>query len=70
MERFSSTIGVDMYLGSAKFISNDSIRVNDKDIKFLKCCIATGGKPWVPEGILGLNLVPHHTSESIFNLTR
>jgi pyruvate/2-oxoglutarate dehydrogenase complex dihydrolipoamide dehydrogenase (E3) component len=43
--------------------------VNGKDIKFLKACICTGGRPKVPD-IAGLNEVPFYTSENIFNLTK
>jgi len=60
--------GIDVYLGNAEFTGKDTIRVNGKDLKFAKACVATGARPFVPP-IPGLDSVPYFTSESIFNLT-
>ena len=38
-------------------------------LTFLKCTIASGGRPFLPP-IEGLASIPYHTTESIFNLTK
>jgi pyruvate/2-oxoglutarate dehydrogenase complex dihydrolipoamide dehydrogenase (E3) component len=43
--------------------------VNGKRLKFLRCTIATGGRPIIPSLIEGINEIPYYTSENIFNLT-
>lgn len=48
-ERFSKSLGIDVYMGNAKFTGKNSVTVNGKELKFLKACIATGGKPKIPE---------------------
>jgi pyruvate/2-oxoglutarate dehydrogenase complex dihydrolipoamide dehydrogenase (E3) component len=68
VERFHRFMGVETYLGDAKFVSKNEVEVNGQRIKFLRCTIATGGRPYVPE-YPGLDTVPYHTSETIFNLT-
>lgn len=67
-QRFSTNMGVDLYLGHAKFTGKNTVEINGKEISFLKACIATGGRPRVPE-IEGINDVQHYTSDSIWNLT-
>ena len=47
-ENFSKEYGIDIILGEAKFKDANTIRVNGKDIKFLRACICTGGRPRVP----------------------
>eukprot|EP00172_Hildenbrandia_rubra_P002176 Plantae.Rhodophyta-Hildenbrandia_rubra.ctg2864.p1 GENE.Plantae.Rhodophyta-Hildenbrandia_rubra.ctg2864~~Plantae.Rhodophyta-Hildenbrandia_rubra.ctg2864.p1 ORF type:complete len:680 (-),score=129.13 Plantae.Rhodophyta-Hildenbrandia_rubra.ctg2864:2099-4138(-) len=80
--RFSSKLGVDVYFGYAKFVSDRAIRVNGKDLEFRKCVIATGGYPSLPP-IPGLKELAEQaekiqdgkpkpcimTNESFFNLT-
>lgn len=62
---------MDVILGSAKFVNENAIEVNGQQIEFLKCVIATGGKPNVPlSEITGLDQVPYHTSDTIWNLVR
>jgi pyruvate/2-oxoglutarate dehydrogenase complex dihydrolipoamide dehydrogenase (E3) component len=60
-------MGVDLFLGHAKFVSKNEVEINGKTLKFLKACIATGGRPFVPP-IEGLSDIKFHTSDSIFNL--
>ena len=67
-ERFKN-LGVDVYLGHAKFTSQNSVEINGKELKFLKACIATGGRPWIPP-IDGLDTIKYHTSDNIFNLQK
>ena len=66
-ERFAKNLGVDVFLGHAHFTSPNTAEVNGKTLKFLKACIATGGRPWVPP-IEGLDTLKYHTSDNIFNL--
>ena len=56
-------------MGEAKFVDRDTIMVNGKEIKFLKACICTGGRPSVPLDTPGINQIPFYTSENIFNIT-
>ena len=67
-ENFSKEYGIDIILGEAKFIDANTIRVNGKDLKFLRACICTGGRPKIPQ-ITGLQNIHYYTSENIFNLT-
>ena len=68
VERFHKFLGVDVYLGVAKFLSKNEVEINGKRLKFLKCTIATGGRPLIPK-IKGIETIRYYTSESIFNLT-
>jgi thioredoxin reductase len=71
-ERFSKSLGVDVYLGLAKFTGPNTVEVNGKTLKFMKACIATGARPKLPPiKNLGSVLVPmtYYTSDNIFNLT-
>lgn len=54
-------------MGHAKFTGLDTAEVNGKTLKFKKACIATGGRPRVPQ-IPGIESIKYHTSETIFNL--
>ena len=69
VERFHSFMGVESYLGNAKFVGKHQVEVNGQVLTFRKCTIATGGRPHVP-AIPGLDTVPYHTSDTIWNLTR
>ena len=62
-------MGVDLFLGHAEFTGNNTVKVNGKTLNFKKACIATGGRPYIPD-IKGLKDVRFCTSDSIFNLTR
>lgn len=66
-QRFSKYLGVDLYLGHAKFTGANTAEVNGKALTFKKACIATGGRPKIPE-VPGIDKITYHTSESIFNL--
>lgn len=65
--RFSKALGIDVYLGHGVFTGKNSVSVNGQTLQFSKCCIATGGKPYVPP-IPGLDEVPYYTSDNIWNL--
>lgn len=47
--RFSKSLGVDVFLGEAKFVDKNTIEVNGQKLSFLKAVIATGGRPNVPD---------------------
>jgi len=61
-------LGIDVFIGEAKFIGKDSICVNNQTLKFRRACIATGAKAAVPK-IPGLSSISYLTNETIFNLT-
>jgi pyruvate/2-oxoglutarate dehydrogenase complex dihydrolipoamide dehydrogenase (E3) component len=44
-ERYSAELGVEVYIGRAKFTSEKSIAVNGRTLHFKRCVIATGGYP-------------------------
>ena len=67
-QRFSKNMGVDLYLGHAKFTGKNSVEINGKVISFTKACVATGGRPNIPD-IQGLKDIKYYTSDNIFNLT-
>lgn len=77
VERFTTKLGVDVFLGTAKFTSPSSVVVNGQQLVFSKCVIATGGSPLLPK-IPGLHdLYASQSAESpriltnvnLFNLT-
>lgn len=59
---------MEVYFGEAKFKDKNTVVVNGKELTFLKCCIATGGRPFVPQ-IPGLDKVKYYNSDNIWNLT-
>lgn len=67
VERFEKSLGVNVFLGSAKFTAKDKVWVNKKELTFKKAVIATGGRPRIPN-IPGLEKIPFLTSDSVFNL--
>jgi pyruvate/2-oxoglutarate dehydrogenase complex dihydrolipoamide dehydrogenase (E3) component len=44
-ERYSAQLGVEVYIGRAKFTSERSIIVNGRTLNYKRCVIATGGYP-------------------------
>jgi pyruvate/2-oxoglutarate dehydrogenase complex dihydrolipoamide dehydrogenase (E3) component len=61
-------LGVDVYLGSARFTGKDTIEVDGKTLRFAKAVIATGARAAAP-GIPGLEEACYLTNESVFSLT-
>ncbi len=61
-------LGVDVYLGSAKFTCKDSIEVAGQELKFKRAVIATGGRA-AKLPIPGFDEIKPLTNESIFSLT-
>lgn len=66
-ERFSS-LGADVFLGEARFTSNDTLEVAGKSLKFSSAVIATGGRAAVPS-VPGLEEAGYLTNETVFSLT-
>ncbi len=67
VERFKS-LGVDVFLGDARFAGPDSVEVAGKRLQFKKAVVATGGRPIVPP-IDGIEHAGILTNETVFNLT-
>ena len=66
VERFEG-LGVDVFHGApARFLSPHEIQVDDLRLRADHAVIATGGRPAVPR-IEGLDTVPFHTSETLFD---
>lgn len=67
VKRFTD-LGVDVFLGNARFSGLDSVEVGGKTLRFSKAVIATGARPSDP-GIPGLNEAGYLTNETVFSLT-
>jgi pyruvate/2-oxoglutarate dehydrogenase complex dihydrolipoamide dehydrogenase (E3) component len=61
-------LGVDVFLGSARFVNENAIAVNDQQLRFKKAVIATGARAATPP-INGLAEVGYLTNETVFSLT-
>ncbi|MEM8952768.1 MAG: mercuric reductase [Verrucomicrobiota bacterium] len=66
-ERFSR-LGVDVFLGDAKFIDRSSVEVEGAKLFFKKAVVATGGRAAAPP-IPGLDKIEYLTNENLFHLT-
>ena len=66
-ERFKS-LGVDVFLGEARFAGRDEVLVGDATLRFKKAVIATGARAAAPP-IPGLEKIDYLTNESVFSLT-
>lgn len=65
--RFSN-LGVDVFLGDARFTGRDSIEVGGTSLRFKKAIIATGARPVAPP-ISGIEEAGYLTNETVFSLT-
>ena len=66
-ERFKG-LGVDVYLGQAEFLDDNSVQVDGRTLNFSKAVICTGARAAAPS-IPGLDTVAYLTNETIFSLT-
>lgn len=66
-QRFQS-LGVDVFLGEARFSGPESVEVAGKTLRFKKAVIATGARAAVP-AIPGLAQAQYLTNETVFSLT-
>ncbi|WP_373525145.1 mercuric reductase [Nostoc sp.] len=65
-ERFSS-LGVDVFLGSGRFASKNTVEVGDKTLRFKKAVIATGARA-ARLSVPGLEKAGYLTNETVFSL--
>jgi len=65
--RFKS-LGIDVFLGEARFLDPHSAGVGDKTLRFKRAVVATGGRPATPQ-VEGLAAAGFLTNESVFSLT-
>ncbi len=68
VERFTKELGVDVFLGSGKFVAKDAIDVEGKRLRFKKAAICTGARAAAPP-IPGLEETGYLTNENVFWLT-
>ena len=61
-------LGVDVFLGAARFIAADRVAVGDTVLHFRRAIIATGSRAAIPS-IPGLTESSYLTNESVFSLT-
>jgi pyruvate/2-oxoglutarate dehydrogenase complex dihydrolipoamide dehydrogenase (E3) component len=66
--RYRDELGVDVYLGSARFTGRDTVDVDGTTIRFAKAVIATGARA-VALPIEGIEEAGYLTNETLFNLT-
>ncbi|HEY9834062.1 MAG TPA: mercuric reductase, partial [Stenomitos sp.] len=66
-ERFQQ-LGVDVFLGSGRFLSDNTIEVGTETLRFKKAVIATGARA-VRLSIEGMEEAGYLTNESVFSLT-
>jgi len=59
--------GINIILGTTQFIDNNTLKVNDENIKFKKCIICTGSHPVILP-IEGLKDIDYLTNETVFDL--
>ena len=63
-----TTLGVDVFLGSARFAGPDTVEVDGKTLRFRKAVVATGARA-ARLPIAGLEDAGYLTNETIFSLT-
>jgi pyruvate/2-oxoglutarate dehydrogenase complex dihydrolipoamide dehydrogenase (E3) component/uncharacterized membrane protein YdjX (TVP38/TMEM64 family) len=67
VERFTK-LGVDVFIGSGRFVSSSAIEVDGKKLQFARAVIASGARAAEP-AISGLRESGFYTNETIFTLT-
>jgi len=65
-ERFQN-LGVDVFLGSGRFVSKNTVEVGDKTLQFKKAVIATGARA-AQLSIPGIEKAGYLTNETVFSL--
>ncbi len=66
--RFRDELGVDVFLGEARFVARDALEVGGARLRFARAVIATGARPSLPP-IPGLAEAGARTNETIWELT-
>ena len=67
VKRFKD-LGVDVFLGQARFLDGSRVEVDGQNLNFTKAVICTGARASAPS-IKGLDSVPYLTNETLFSLT-
>jgi pyruvate/2-oxoglutarate dehydrogenase complex dihydrolipoamide dehydrogenase (E3) component len=67
--RYRDELGVDVFIGEARFTSANTVEVDGQTLRFQKACIATGARAAVLP-IPGLAEAGYLTNESVFSLTK
>jgi pyruvate/2-oxoglutarate dehydrogenase complex dihydrolipoamide dehydrogenase (E3) component len=67
--RYRDELGVDVYLGEARFTARDELEVGGRKLRFARAVIATGARAAAPP-IEGLADAGYLTNESVFDLTQ
>ncbi len=68
VQRYQDKLGVDVFLGSGRFTSNNTLEVAGQTLRFKKAVITTGARALQPQ-IPGLEESGYLTNETVFNLT-
>jgi pyruvate/2-oxoglutarate dehydrogenase complex dihydrolipoamide dehydrogenase (E3) component len=68
VRRYSEELGVDVFLGEARFVGSDLVEVDGRKLRFSKAVIATGARAAAPP-IEGLEEAGYLTNETVFSLT-
>jgi pyruvate/2-oxoglutarate dehydrogenase complex dihydrolipoamide dehydrogenase (E3) component len=66
--RFRDELGVDVFLGQARFVAEDAVEVDGRRLRFHRAVIATGARAAVPP-VPGLADAGYLTNETVFSLT-
>ena len=66
--RYRDELGVDIFIGTGRFVDSETLEVDGKQLKFKKAVIATGARA-ARLPIPGLEEAGYLTNESVFNLT-
>jgi pyruvate/2-oxoglutarate dehydrogenase complex dihydrolipoamide dehydrogenase (E3) component len=66
--RFQNELGVDVFLGEGRFVSEDAVEVDGRRLRFRRAVIATGARAAAPP-IPGLEEAGYLTNETVFSLT-
>lgn len=61
-------LGIDVFMGTARFTGPDSLEVGGKSLRFARACIATGARA-IELPIPGLAEAGYLTNETVFSLT-
>jgi len=67
-ERFRDQLGIDVFLGEARFVSGDALEVDGRRLHFRRAVIASGARPGAPP-VPGLAEAGFLTHETVFSLS-
>jgi pyruvate/2-oxoglutarate dehydrogenase complex dihydrolipoamide dehydrogenase (E3) component len=67
-KRFSEELGVDVFLGEARFLGSDTVDVGGSQLRFTRAVLCSGARAAEP-AIPGLTSAGYLTNETVFSLT-